>query len=243
MGFFSNTEALEQGSGGGGYLNPGKLGDGDSVKFRILSHPIEGWSYWNADKKPVRLRKAPPALPPDIQYRDGKADAVKFFAAFAVWNYREGSVQVCELTQKGILKAIQTYGDHEDYGDPLTYDLTLTRKGKGLETEYTLIASPPKPFPFEEQAIDSLASLNLEAIFNGGNPFGGGGAMVPAGNATPEHIQRVKATREALGFSQDWVRQVLANTPGFPANPMDLTPDQAAVLISHMQTTAAQANG
>ena len=147
MSFFQNTEAIYSSNATGGYLNPGKLTDGQSIKFRILGIPVEGWEYWNTDGKPVRLAKAPSALPSDIRYRDGKPEKVKFFAAFPVWSYPDSAVQVCQLTQKSILQGIDAYASHEDYGNPIGYDLTLTRKGKGLETEYSIIASPPSLSP------------------------------------------------------------------------------------------------
>lgn len=239
MSFFQNTEAIYASGSTGGYLNPGKLTDGQSIKFRILGIPVEGWEYWNTDGKPVRLAKAPSALPSDIRYRDGKPEKVKFFAAFPVWSYPDSAVQICQLTQKSILQGIDAYASHEDYGNPIGYDLTLTRKGKGLETEYSIIASPPKPFPHEADAIDALAALNFPALFTGGNPFGGGGGALAVPGDTPPHLARIKEVRERLGFSKEWVLTALAATPGFPPEPRDLTPEQAEALVTHMENTAA----
>lgn len=198
MGFFENKAAIHEQSTSGGYLNPSKLSDGASVKIRILTSPVEGWEYWSNDGKPVRLKKAPATLPADIRHREGKPEKVKFFAAFCVWNYAESSVQICSLTQRTIMAALDEYSEHEDYGDPRGYDFTLSRKGKGLETEYTLIASPPKPFSFEEQAADVLHSINLNALYDGSNPFKPASASGSAVAATPYH--QVLAVMKQHGF-------------------------------------------
>lgn len=136
-------------------------------KFRIVSSAITGYEYWTEEKKPVRLRKFPEKTPVDIR-EDSK---IKHFWAFVVIDRSDGKIKICELTQSTIMNAIKACVDSEDWGDPKEYDFTVTRTGEGLETEYTVQPSPHKGLTVEELALVSLNPVNLEALYNGGNPF------------------------------------------------------------------------
>lgn len=157
----------------GNYL---KFEDGDN-KFRVLTSPIMGWQYWNKDNKPVRLREQPKRLPEDIRYTpdkktgEQKAERVKHFWCFAAWNYAEKRVQVVEVTQATIQNQMLDLALAEDWGDPRNYDLTVKRKGEGFDTEYSVQPSPAKPLNAEAQAMFDEATLNLDALFDNGDPF------------------------------------------------------------------------
>ena len=58
-------------------------------------------------------------------------------------------------------------------GDPLTYDLTITRKGAGLDTKYYVKSSPAKELTEEVMLASQefAANVDLEALFTGENPF------------------------------------------------------------------------
>ena len=58
-------------------------------------------------------------------------------------------------------------------GDPREYDLTINRKGQKLDTEYTVQPSPAKKLSAEIQAAFEAKPINLEALFDGANPFEG----------------------------------------------------------------------
>lgn len=149
---------------GGNYM---KLQDGQN-KLRILSAPILGYEYWTEENKPVRLKEMPEESPEHMK-SDGK---LKHFWAFAVWNYREKRVQILELTQVSIQGPITDLVSSEDWGDPQKYDLTITKKGQKLDTEYTVQPSPHKEAPAEAlQALED-AHVNLQALFDGQDPFG-----------------------------------------------------------------------
>ena len=64
-----------------------------------------------------------------------------------MWNYQDSAVQISELTQFTIQSAIADLVESEDWGDPRGYDLTVNRKGKSLETEYTVQPSPTNKSP------------------------------------------------------------------------------------------------
>lgn len=164
------------GSVGGAYLRPNKLKEGQSVKFRVLGSPVEGFERWTEDNKPVVIRLGE-GWPEGKTWRTPTAErkeSPKMFAAMPVWNYAEEAVQVLWFTQASIREAITSCVGHEDYGQPTGYDLTITRKGTGMDTEYGVVPSPPKPA--SEKAVAAWEAVlakgfDLEALFVGGDPF------------------------------------------------------------------------
>lgn len=140
-----------------------KFKDGEN-KIRILSKPIVGWLDWK-DKKPFRFTmKNKPEKPLE-------KGPIKHFWAFIVWNYAVEAVQVLEVTQQTVQSAIGNLSKDEDWGAPFTYDLKITRKGKDLDTEYSVIASPKKDLPddIKKAALDK--PCNLEALYSGSDPW------------------------------------------------------------------------
>jgi hypothetical protein len=142
-----------------------KFEKGDN-KFRILSKPILGWLDWK-DKKPLRFRMS--------EKPDAPIDAtkpIKHFWAMVVYNYRAQKVQILELTQSSIQTMIQDYSKSEDWGNPLEYDLNIVKKGEEKNTEYSVIASPPKPITDAiKSTYQSFGIINMDALYEGGDPF------------------------------------------------------------------------
>lgn len=138
-------------------------------KFRVMSSAIVGYEGWETDgetKKPVRYEVGdePPFAP------DGKSP--NYFWAFVVWNYDQERLQIAKITQKTLRTAIQSYVDNEAWGDPKGYDLVVTRKGSSLQdTEYTTVANPHSPISDEVQQLYKDAEIDLQAWFNGEDPF------------------------------------------------------------------------
>jgi len=140
-------------------------------KFRVLSSAIVGWEYWNTQDKPVRQQEPFEDVPDDIKHdKDGRV-SIKHFWAFAVWNYQEKKIQILELTQKSIMNAIKSYVDEESWGDPKQYDIVITRSGSGFDTEYQTIANPHTPPPAEAVEEYGNKTINLNALFDGTDPF------------------------------------------------------------------------
>lgn len=150
-----------------------KLADGENT-FRALSSAVIGWMYWNKESKPVRLRQEPMGTPADIRIgKEGKPEKVKHFWAFAVWNYAADRVQILELTQSSIQTAITALVKNKKWGSPNGYDITITRTGDGLGTEYTVMPNPHTPLDEKAAAAWRARSVNLEKLFDGGDPYGG----------------------------------------------------------------------
>ena len=83
-----------------------------------------------------------------------------------------GKSKLCfiELTQKTIIGEIITLVRDEDWGDPRKYDLVIERI-EGEITKYSVIAKPPKDMDEEISEEYKNTPINLEVIFDGGDPF------------------------------------------------------------------------
>lgn len=159
---------------GGNYM---KFLPGDN-RFRILSgfhdYAIMGWEYWGADKKPVRTKMNAKPTAEQLENSDGKA--VKHFWAMPVWDYRESKVKVLEITQSTIQDALQAYAADEDWGNPTEYDISITKKGEGKDTEYTIVPKPKKKIAVEIQEEWKEIQKNgfdMKLLFQGDHPFTG----------------------------------------------------------------------
>jgi hypothetical protein len=146
-----------------------KLSDGPN-KLRILSAPIFFHEYWNTDKKPVRSAEPFKGVPADARLDEGRFKP-KYAWALAVWNYALGAVQVWQITQASIQGPLEDLALNEDWGDPRSYDITVTRKGEGMDTEYSVQPSPQKAVPEEAHKAYREARINLEALLEGKDPF------------------------------------------------------------------------
>lgn len=146
---------------GGYYL---KLAKGEN-KFRILAKPAIGWLDWK-DNKPLRYRmdaKPEKSIDP--------AKPVRHFWALYVWSYNNNAAMILEITQATIQKAINDLNKDSEWGVPYAYDLKVNKKGEDKNTEYTVTPSPKKAF--DETIYQELTkkAVNLDAIFDNGDPF------------------------------------------------------------------------
>lgn len=136
--------------------------------FRVLSSAIVGWQYFNRDNKPVRSKKVFEEVPDDIK-PDGR---INHFWAFVVWNYNDNKVQILELTQKTIMAPMKALIDNPKWGNPKNFDISVTRKGTGMnDTEYAVIPNPHSPLSDEIKSSYEAKRINLEALFENEDPF------------------------------------------------------------------------
>ena len=141
-----------------------KLLDGEN-RLRILSRPVVGWEDW-LDKKPVRFRfKEKPAHPFD------PSKPAKHFWSMIVWNYRTEQIEILHLTQTSIRQSIEALCHDKDWGAPFHYDIKITRKGEGMDTEYVVNPIPHKAIhPMIQEKFEDKPCY-LEALFDGLDPF------------------------------------------------------------------------
>ena len=193
MGFLSKQASarFSNSSSGGGYLQISKIPDGGSVRFAILAEEplyfFEAWGTSPEGTKPFRFDHEP--TPEQIQLemgdyepREGRGGPgtvdIKEAIAFPIYNFDSGSVQVLSLTQKSVVRELDQLSQMEDYQDVLSWDFSLSKKGQGLTTEYTLRPVPRKKGAQEH--IDAAwievksAGFDISRLLTGGNPFKAG---------------------------------------------------------------------
>ena len=143
-----------------------KFQDGEN-NMRILSPLTTGYEYWTEDNKPVRSKEQFKDVPADIRKDDeGKPTKVKFFWYFLVYNFADKQVQALEVTQSSIQKAITALVENEKWGNPSSYDITVTKTGKGLETRYAVVPNPHSEITPEIQSELDSTDIVLDEIFN-----------------------------------------------------------------------------
>lgn len=141
-----------------------KLQEGEN-KVRILSHPIVGWEDWQ-DKKPIRYRMNEKPL----KSIDAKKP-IKHFWAMIVWNYNEEQIQILQITQATLRRAIESLCNDKDWGSPFFYDIKIIKTGEGTDTEYVV-----NPVPHKETHSYIIDQFNnrpcyLDALFSNEDPF------------------------------------------------------------------------
>ncbi len=173
----------------GGYLNPGKLSPGSSVRFALVSdEPLECYELWGVgpDNKARPFRFLEEPTPEDItaelgEYTrrlnyDGTApNPVKFVLSIPVYNYEAQEIQVLSLSQKSLIRDLDAISQQEDYQDITACDFSLSKEGAGKDTKYKLMPLPRKKGG--DQAIDQAwaevqaQGFDLNRLVTGGNPF------------------------------------------------------------------------
>ena len=140
-----------------------KLEQGEN-RMRILTKPIQGYVWWpEGSNKPERAH-GPTDIPTGIK------DAKYFwFLTIAI----NGEVKFLELKQKTILSQIKSLSDNTEWGEVQDYDITITRSGQDLETQYTVVPNPKKAINADvaKQWADIKARYNPENLFTNGTPL------------------------------------------------------------------------
>ena len=184
MGFLTNIQASPAGGSGNYY----RFTQGEN-KFRIVgssdtSPPglIQGMIGWGEDeegkRKPFRWKLGEDA-PRDF------AEKPREFFAFLIWNYEEACVQILELTQAGLKSELVTLVEDKEWGDPRKYDIAVIRNGEGIDTSYVMTPKPHKKLTTTAVAMVKATTVNLEALYDGGDPFEAAPVVAPAKPAKP----------------------------------------------------------
>jgi len=161
MSFLTNN--YERSAAGSQYL---KFAPNDKATIRIISLPVEGIEVW-VDKKPIRWKFA--GEMPKEAY--GADDKPKPFAAFGVYHYEAKEYKIYQCSTRSILQELANLNEVE--GDPLSYDITITRKGAGLDTKYYVKSNKPTELTDEvlQATQEFTANVEMNALFTGENPF------------------------------------------------------------------------
>jgi hypothetical protein len=153
-----------------------------------MSEPIFGQEYWktevdekgnpiigedgNSKRKPVRVSLTDVVPMSELEVdRWGKPGRTMHFMAMVVYNWTDGKFQIFESTSKQVNAGIKALVDNEDWGNPMEYDITVTKTGAGRETKYSVMPGSKKAMPENIVEEYSKQNINLEALFTGENPF------------------------------------------------------------------------
>jgi hypothetical protein len=146
------------------YESWGSASDGSSKPFRFDFEP----TYEDV------IAEMGTYAPREGRGGPGTAD-VKFCIAIPVFNYEAGAVQVLSISQKSILRELDSISQEEDYANLTEWDFTLSKKGSGLTTEYKLRPAPRKKG--SDATISAAweevkaAGFSLDRLLTGSNPF------------------------------------------------------------------------
>lgn len=149
--------------------------------FRILDKAIVGMEFWqtkeDGGKKPIRRRMDEKILDSELQWRVNPAtgekekEKAKHFWAMPIWNYNTQLIQILEINQKGILESIKAFQDNPKWGNPVNYDITITKTGNGKESKYITDHDPKEELNKGIAEEYKSMFINLEALFTGEDPF------------------------------------------------------------------------
>jgi hypothetical protein len=163
---YNDSKSLNQ--KGGDYM---KFVSGAN-RFRIMGSPIVGWEWWEDSEDGKRTPKRVHINEKIDVSTVADPESIKRFWAMIVYNYDAKSLQILEITQKGIQKTLEELVRDEDWGTPVqTYDIVVTKTGEKMETKYEVL---PKPKTVLDPGIVQLykdMEINLDAMFSGDNPF------------------------------------------------------------------------
>ena len=184
-------EAPESGAGNYFRLKDLKKYPDRTADVRILQPFLHGWEVWVASEdgkgRPVRALTKEELPDPStwrVETRDGKEkrDEPKKFWATALWNVNKKRIQVFSFTQGTIYRQLEVIAKNKRWGAYNAYDLTISSKGEGLETEYSITPNPKEPL--DPQCVKEWEKLQeswvgIPAMFSGGDPFGAFSEQVP----------------------------------------------------------------
>jgi hypothetical protein len=144
-----------------------KITEGEHI-FRALSSAIVGYEYFNKENKPVRSETPFEDTPEDMKL----GSKINPFWAFIIWNYDLKRIQILNLTQKTIMQPLQALIRNPKWGNPKNYDITITRKGTGMnDTEYAVIPNPHSPVDENVAAELAKKNIDLTLLYQGADPF------------------------------------------------------------------------
>ena len=181
-------QGFTKSAGGGNYLNPSSIGEGDKCRFTILGDDsATGYQCWiDTPEKRMAIRFADEPTRSDIEERASELGgtvpddcAAKRFLAYAVYNYDLEKVQVFQFTQASIATPVIGYlSDDEIAQEPHLYDFVLSATGSGMDKRYSVAALPGRRRKDDGNAKVEKAwkavkadGFNISVLLAGGDPF------------------------------------------------------------------------
>jgi hypothetical protein len=173
-----------------GYIEPTapnnylKFDQEGSYVFRILTLKTEVVSYFRGflenpaegqSKKLVLPNNGDgqiPAIPAGVKLKAfGTENPLKLVWAVKIFNIDTQDVQIWEISQAKIRKALFAIARGKLKNDWTKFDLEITKTGQKTETEYTMINGDTRELTQEELEIINSKPVNLKAMELNKDPF------------------------------------------------------------------------
>lgn len=140
-----------------------EFNDGEN-RVRILTSPTMGYIAWTDDKKPIRIKQSE-------TFSFSPKDRARFFWYMLVWNYEVEAIQLWDLTQSTIRKAIESLNHNKEWGSPKDYDLIINKEGSGMDTKYQVMPNPKSDLPKGVKEKIEKCTLNYTDIYSDSKSF------------------------------------------------------------------------
>lgn len=91
-----------------------------------------------------------------------------------MYNYHTKSIQVLEIKQQTIMRAIKAFVKNPKWGNPQRYDLIIEKVKTGnrdWDVEYHVIPEPPTKLDAGIAELAKNVPIRLEALYHGEDPF------------------------------------------------------------------------
>ena len=181
-------------TGGGSYLNPSSISDGEKVRVTFLGEDslagFEAWVDSRDGSKRIPLRFGQDPTRSDLEERAadeggvvGAETVAKPFYAFAVFNYDADAVQVFQFSQQSLAgPIIDALSDEEVEAEVSAYDFVISATGaKGDRyRRYGALAVPGRRRKADvAKKVDAAweavveKGFDLGVLLSGGDPFKG----------------------------------------------------------------------
>lgn len=161
-----------------GYEAPASGGftkfEAGETRLRILGPALLLWVVWEGGKSRRMPYICPDGkiIPKPPVNKQSEKDGAGHVWGLKVYNYNTDQMEVCELNSQKCIADLTRYFGDPDYGNPINYDVVVTKTVKGDKTTYSTTPKPPKPV--DQKVIDAYEATPIDLsqlLVVGGNPF------------------------------------------------------------------------
>lgn len=147
-----------------------KLEEGETDVRVIDVEPVVGYEVFFETNEGLKKETSPRQFTQEqLQGLTLKGNP-KQFVLFLVYDYYSQQFKFWNVTQQSILNSLIAYKNKSAYGKLHNYDITINRKGSGMDSEYTVMALPPTPIDKSIEARVKNLEYDMQAVFKGEYP-------------------------------------------------------------------------
>ena len=178
------AQSIEASVNSSGSMNYFKIKDQELKRVRLLGtradgYLIRGWLTFDMDSKPMYSTLDKPFDPDQLGMdKYGKKQQIWEFWMVPIWNHDAGMVQLWEIRQKTIQKALFNLTNpknvNKQWADWRNYDIEIFFNNNNAPLEkYRIQPYPPSDLSSQvmEQLQKVLPNIKLDDVFNGKDPL------------------------------------------------------------------------